>query len=262
MRHSAVIAAVAFAAMTAVSSFASVVTDAPEKALYAGGYNYNMSTGQTSLSPGASVVYQANAIGSGSSWAKATSGNRTTGDYITPTAGGTLSDFSCAFFNSTSGGNTGTVTSGTVTVTFNLFDTTNGLITSTIGGFVGSFDFSSSPLAAGYYTTLNYTGLEGLTTPIVLPAGTDLLVTQQYTTVGTSTRQGTIYGGAATVGFSAFDATSGTFYQSGTGTAAGYYAFASPINNLYLTVGTIAVPEPTAMGLLPVAGLLLGRRRK
>ncbi len=262
MRFS-MIAAAGITMVSAASVFGTTLVNSPmETALYGGSYTQNLGTGiTTQLSPGASLVYDAHAVASGYSWAKATAGNRTIGDYVTPTAGGTLSDFSCALFNSSSAGNTGTINSGTVTVTFSTFDPGTLLPTGTIGGFVGSFDFGASPLAAGFYTTLDYTGLEGLGSPVVLPAG-DYLITQQFTTVGTSLRQGGIVGGAATVGFSEFDATNGYFYQAGTGLTAGPAAFASAINNVYYTVGAIPVPEPTMLSILPVAGLLVARRRK
>lgn len=259
--HHSLVAAVAAALLPVVSSFAATpVSGGKEVAQFAGSYKVDLATNThtSDLSPGASLVYQMATAAAGYSWVKATSGNRIIGDYITPAAGGTLSDFTCTLYNPTTGGNTGNIDAGTLTVGFHNFDPNTGLITSTIGGFSGTFDFTGDPLLAGYYTTLSYTGIESLA--INLPS-TDYLVTTQFDTTGNSLRQGVIFGGAAAIGSSAYDAATGDWYGSGSDMTAGSYYFSSGnINNLYLEVGV--VPEPVSMGILASALPLLARRRK
>lgn len=263
MRFS-MIAAAAVTLVSAASVFAGpMLVSAPaESATFAGTYTQNMTTGELSnnLSPGAAIVYDANNVGTGSSWVTATAGNEIRGDYVHPAAGGKLSDFTCALFNSSTS-NTGTISSGTVTVLFNTFNTTTGFPTAVIGGFSGTYDFGAAPLQAGFYTLLSFTGLEGLSTPVVLPS-TDYLVTIQFTTTGSSLRQGTIYGGASSVGFSDGSGATGFWYGKGAARTEGLYAFAGDLNNQLLQVGVIAVPEPTALAAIFPAGLLLSRRRR
>jgi hypothetical protein len=157
------------------------------------------------------------------------------GDDTTLTAGGTLEDFTATIYNSSS--SAGPLL--TATLLFGFYDSSANYL----GGFQGSVSWTSG-LSPGYYSALSWTGLSGLSTPIVLPAGTTVYQTVTAMT-GTATRLGIIAAYPPTVGSSAAG-----FYQNGTWTTT---------YGVYYKIGVI--PEPASLVLMSLAGLLLARRR-
>jgi hypothetical protein len=141
------------------------------------------------------------------------------GDTLTLLAAGTLKNFGLTLFNSSSGGNIGSILAGTTTVKFydNTIPYTSGTITKPLLGtaFI-NWDFTGNPLTAGFFDT-QVVDLSGLN--IVLT--TNVLVTQQFTqTSGTSTRWGVVLMSAPLVGSSP-----NTVFISSAATSPGLYTF-------------------------------------
>ena len=194
------------------------------------------------------------------------SSDPTIGDSVTLASTGTLSSFACSIFNSATG-NTGSITTGTVEIRFYQNNGSLPSASTLIGGFNGTFDFTSSPLSPGFYTFLQFSNLQTLGTPVVLNSN-NIYVTQHFTNLaGGSTRYGVVYYDTST--FQA-GSSANTFYQSTTTAAAGNYTLNGVANTQVAyqiqTVGVV-VPETNTlamltMGITPVAGLVIARRRK
>jgi hypothetical protein len=152
------------------------------------------------------------------------------GDSLTLSQGGTLGLFGTSIFNSSSGGNTGSILTGSMLVSFydNTVPYTGGVLNKPlIGSTTVNWDFTAGGgLAPGFYTT-GTIDLSGL--GLVLPQ--NILVTQKFTqTSGTSTRNGVIiFADSTVVGSSSptnvymkYTGNEGLFFFSGTRSQFGY----------------------------------------
>lgn len=197
---------------------------------------------------GGTAVYSN--IGSAAN-AATSSSNLTTrwGDRLNMTGSGVLQEFSLAVFNSTSGGNTGSILTYLVDVQFYRQSDS-----SLIGGFSGNINFGTG-LNAGFFSTVTFTDLAGL--GIDLDTA-DIFVTQQRLShTGTSNRMGVASLSPITIGSSPVD-----FYRDDpSAPPAGFYVFSGgtvPADLAYQVV----VPAPAAASLLGFGGLLAARRRR
>jgi MYXO-CTERM domain-containing protein len=203
----------------------------------------------------ATVVYDNTTTAASAGYSEPNTNNPTFGDALSLTQGGQVSTVTCSIFNSTSGGNTGSMLTGTLTLNF--YDNTtpyvSGPITNPLLG-TGTFnvDFTAGGgLAAGFFTfvTGDLTALNITLTP-------NILITQQYTQVtGTSTRNGVVLLGNPTVG-----ASPANVFISSTATPAGLYTFSNNANQFAYQVNV--TPAPGATALLGIAGLIATRRRR
>lgn len=178
------------------------------------------------------------------------------GDSLTLAKGGTLSTFGCAVSNMPYPGNAGSVLAGTMVVKF--YD-------NTIPYVAG--DLSLQPLLGSATLNWDFTGLGGMPVGTYFPQQfdmssfnitlpTEVLVTQQFTmTAGTSTRQGSVFLSAPTVGSS-----SNKVYMKSASVPEGLYN--SPPSGAQVAYHIEVVPAPGAATLLGVAGLLAARRRR
>jgi hypothetical protein len=142
------------------------------------------------------------------------------GDSLNLTEGGTLSIFGVSIYNSTAGGNTGTIQTGTMLVSF--YDNTvpygGGTINHPLlGSATLNWDFTGGGgLPVSYYTTSTF-DLSSLN--ITLPQ--NILVTQEFTeTSGTSTANGAVLFSDPVTGSSP-----NTVFISSSATPAGLYPF-------------------------------------
>ena len=207
---------------------------------------------------GGVVVYDNLETAATAGTSRAIAENPIFGDRLVLPQGGRLGAVGLSLFNSTSGGNTGAILTGTMLVNF--YDNTVPYAGGAIGNpLLGSttlnWDFTASGgLAAGFYTTDVY---DIYSLNITVPQ--NVLITQQFTmTSGTSLRNGIVLLSDPVAGSSPAD----VFMQSSV-LAAGLYAFAAPNPNqfgYYLEV----VPEPATASLaaLGIGAMLLFRRRK
>jgi hypothetical protein len=179
------------------------------------------------------------------------------GDQLTLSQGGTLSTIGASLYNSTSGGNTGSILTGSML--FSIYDNTvpyaGGAITgSLLGSATVAWDFTAGGgLLPGFYAvdTFNLTSLN-----ITIPQ--NILITQRFTlTGGTSTRNGFVLFSNPTIGSSPANV-----YISSTATPAGLYTFSGNPGQVGYQIQL--VPEPTTFALagLGAASLLLFRRRR
>ena len=180
------------------------------------------------------------------------------GDSLTLTQGGTLRSISLTLYNSSSGGNTGTIQQGTFVVNFydNSAPYGGGTLSNPLlGTATFGIDLTGvGGLPAGYYTT--YTQ-DIFSYGIVVP--TEVLVTQQFTqTAGDSLRQGVLLFSDAIIGSSP-----NTVYIKSASTTEGLYTFAGNPGQFGYTLEVEGIPEPTAMMVLIGGsfGILLRRRR-
>jgi hypothetical protein len=183
------------------------------------------------------------------------------GDALNLTQGGLLSHVGLSLFNSTSGGNTGPILTGTMTL--NIYNNTvpyaGGSLSSSdplIASVNLTWDFTAGGgLPAGFFSTGTF-DLSGLN--INIPQ--NIFVTQQFTeTTGTSTRNGVILFPDPTVGSSPANV-----YINSSATAEGLYTFSGNPNQFGYHIDIQTVPEPTSLAFagLGAFGLLVSRRRK
>lgn len=179
------------------------------------------------------------------------------GDSMTLSQAGHLSFFGCSVYNSSSGGNTGSILTGSMTVNF--YDNTvlySGGFLAGSDPLLGSATFIlnfGTGLQPGFYTTIS---IDLISLNINLPQ--NVLITQQFTeTTGTSTRNGIILFNNPTIGSSP-----STVYISSTGTTEGLYTFTGNPGQFGFHVEV--VPEPSTLALAGLAGAaaLILRRRK
>jgi hypothetical protein len=206
------------------------------------------------------VVYE-NLTGSPlAGYSEANANNPIFGDALNLTQGGHLGSVGLTLFNSTSGGNTGSILTGTMTL--NIYNNTvpyaGGSLSASdplIASVLLTWDFTPGGLAPGFFTigTFDLTSLN-----INIPQ--NIFVTQQFTqTSGTSTRNGVVLFPDPTVGSSPANV-----YISSSATPEGLYTFSGNPSQFGYHVDIQLVPEPTALALagLGASALLLFRRRK
>ena len=183
------------------------------------------------------------------------------GDALTLGAGGHLSFLGLTLFNSSSGGNTGSILTGSMVVKFydNTVPYAGGSLAASdplIASATLTWDFTAGGgLPAGFYSvgTFDLTSLN-----INLPQ--NIIITQQFTeTSGTSTRNGVVLFGDATIGSSP-----NYVYLSSGGTPEGLYSFSGSAANSQFGYHVEVVPEPSVLALAGLAGVtgLTFRRRK
>jgi hypothetical protein len=182
------------------------------------------------------------------------------GDALNLTQGGHLGNVGLTLFNSSSGGNTGSILTGTMTL--NIYNNTvpyaGGSLSASdplIASVLLTWNFSPGGLAPGFFSigTFDLTSLN-----INIPQ--NIFVTQQFTqTAGTSTRNGVVLFTDPTIGSSPANV-----YISSSATAEGLYTFSGNPNQFGYHIEVQIVPEPTALALagLGASALLLFRRRK
>lgn len=172
------------------------------------------------------------------------------GDSLSLTQGGQVSQVGLTLFNSTFGGNTGSILTGTMTLTFydNTTPYSGGTLSNPVlGSTVLNVDFTSSGgLAPGSFAPIN-ADLTSLN--IVVPQ--NILLTQQFTQVtGTSTNNGIVFFFNPTVGSSPNN------YYLKTDTSEGLSTLSTSQVGYQIQI-VAAVPEPSSL-LLSGIGVLIG----
>jgi hypothetical protein len=179
------------------------------------------------------------------------------GDSLTLASGGVLGSLGLSLYNSSSGGNTGSILTGSMLVNF--YDNTTpyagGVISNPLlGSATVDFDFTADGgLGVGFYDTETF-DLSAQNINLTQ----NILITQQFTELtGTSLRNGIILFGNPTVGSSP-----STVYISSASVAPGLYTFSGNPGQFGYQV--TLVPEPTTLALASLGGIALGffRRRK
>jgi hypothetical protein len=179
----------------------------------------------------------------------------TWGDAVTLTSGGILDSFTFTFFNS--GSSTSAVSSATFQVLFydNTTPYTSGSLAAALpyyGGFNTTLNFST-PLATGFYTTINVTGIAALN----INLGTNLFITQQVTANTGGSRLGVVTFSTDVVG----TGTASNFYVK-TGATEGLTSFGAGTTNNNLGYKVDVVPEPTSMAALALGAAFIARRKR
>jgi hypothetical protein len=204
------------------------------------------------------VVYDNLATAATAGYSEPNTNHPIFGDALNLTMGGTITTFGLSVYNSTSGGNTGAIIAGTLTIDF--YDNTTpyagGPLTAEplLGSATGTVTFGTG-LPAGYYSTVSF-DLSSLN--ITVPQ--NIFVTQQFTeTSGTSTRNGVVLFSNPTIGSSP-----PTVYINSSGTPEGLYTFSGNPNQFGYHVEVATVPEPSSFALagIAVAAAVIFRRRK
>ena len=183
----------------------------------------------------------------------------TFGDTASMTGTGLLREFTFSVFNSTNGGaNMSPILTADATIEFyDDIDGGSGLPTSLIGSFTTSIDFGPGGLAPGFFSTITVTSLEPASITFGDP---DIVITQSLSNItGGSNRAGIASAIPVTIGSS--DPT--MYIDATTVGPAGFYTIGSPPVPADVIYTVDVVPEPAALGLLMVGGLLsLGIRRR
>jgi hypothetical protein len=163
-----------------------------------------------------------------------------------------------SFYNSSSGGNTGSILAGTVTI--NIYDNTTayagGALSSDplLGTATATVNFGSG-LAPGFFSTASF-DLSALN--INVPQ--NIFITQQFTeTSGTSLRNGVVLFNNPTIGSSP-----ASVYINSGATPEGLYTFGGGNPNQFgYHVEVVVAPEPSTLALAGLAvAVLVFRRRK
>lgn len=224
----------------------------PETAQYAGSITIDIRTGQvTAGSTRAGTTRYDNTATPATVATSSTNLSTIWGDECFTTGTGTLDEFSCSIYNSSSSA-TPMVSTG-LSVGFNAMS--GGVIGAAIGGFNGTVTFTS-PLSPGFFTIVTFTGLSGLGTPINLST-TDVLVAQQLSSTVGSTRAGIACSSPVSIGSSPT-----TFYKNDPSSPpAGFYTFGAttPGDPMYKIV---TIPASGSLALIGLGGLVAGRRRR
>jgi PEP-CTERM putative exosortase interaction domain len=182
------------------------------------------------------------------------------GDALNLTQGGKLGNVGLTLFNSSSGGNTGSIIAGNMTL--NIYNNTvpyaGGSLSASdplIASVLLTWNFAPGALAPGFFSigTFDLTALN-----ITVPQ--NIFVTQQFTqTLGTSTRNGVVLFTDPVVGTSPANV-----YINSSATAEGLYTFSGNPNQFGYHIEIQIVPEPSSLALAGLGGaaLLIFRRRK
>lgn len=183
------------------------------------------------------------------------------GDALNLAQGGTLSHVGLTLFNSTSGGNTGAILTGTTTL--NIYNNTvpyaGGSLSASdplVASVLLTWTFSGSGLQPGFFTvgTFDLTSLN-----IAVPQ--NIFMTQQFTlSTGTSINNGVVLFPNPSIGTSPANV-----YINSSATPEGLYTFSGGNPNQFgYHIDIQVVPEPTTFALagLGAAALVVFRRRK
>jgi len=204
------------------------------------------------------VVYDNLATAATAGYSDLNSNHPIFGDALNLTLGGTITAFGLSVYNSSSGGNTGSILAGTMTI--DIYDNTTpyagGPLSAEplLGSATGTVSFGTG-LNPGFYTTVTF-NLSSLN--ITVPQ--NIFVTQQFTeTSGTSTRNGVVLFSNPTIGSSPANV-----YLNSPATPEGLYTFSSNPNQFGYHVEVATVPEPSSFALagIAVAAAIIFRRRK
>jgi hypothetical protein len=180
-------------------------------------------------------------------YSEVNTGNPTYGDSLNMTQGGTLATVGFSIFNSSSGGNTGSILTGTEVINFydNTVPYAGGPITNPLLGTITLALNFGTGLPVGFFTTFTSPDESGLNINLT----PNVLITQNFTQLtGTSLRNGVVLFSNPTTGTSP-----NTVYISSTGTPANLYTFTGNPGQFGYTV-TVAVPEPTSLALVGLVG--------
>jgi len=181
------------------------------------------------------------------------------GDALNLTQSGHLSFLGLTLYNSTAGGNTGSILTGSMVVNFydNTVPYSGGALTSKplLGTATLTWDFTlDGGLPAGFYDaeTFNLSALN-------INLTQNIFITQQFTQLtGTSLNNGVAGFGNPTVGISP-----NNVYINSSSTPEGLYTFSGGVPNQF-GYHVEVVPEPGTFAIagLGLAGLVVLRRRK
>lgn len=201
------------------------------------------------------LVYDNLSTGATAGYSDLNANNPIFGDALNLTQGGQLSTVVFSIYNSTSGGNTGSILTGTELLDF--YNNTAPYAGGSLSGsdpLIGSASFTvnfGTGLAAGSYTTVS---IDLTSLNITVPQ--NIFITQQFTeTSGTSLRNGVVLFGNPTTGSSPANV-----YLNSSATAEGLYTFTSNPNQFGYTINV--VPEPGTLALLGGGAVLLFLRRR
>jgi hypothetical protein len=209
-----------------------------------------------SASQAQSIVYDNLGTSATAGYSEANTGNPIFGDALGLSQGGQLDTVGLSIYNSSSGGNTGSILAGTVTI--KIYDNTaayaGGALSTLplLGSATESLSFGGG-LAPGFFSTATF-DLSSLN--INLPQ--NIFITQQFSeTSGTSLRNGVILFGNPTTGSSP-----ASVYINSSATPEGLYTFSGGNPNQFGYQITI-VPEPSTLVFAGIGiAVLVLRKRK